>query len=109
MGITNDDIYEHTESFTVSLDSLGPYVVFPSGRGVVTVDITDNELPPTLSVNNVPVEEVAAGANAVFTFSLSGQSAYPTIVTWSTVAGSATAGSDYTAVTGVRFHSRLID
>jgi N,N-dimethylformamidase beta subunit-like, C-terminal/Concanavalin A-like lectin/glucanases superfamily/Bacterial Ig-like domain/Bacterial Ig domain/Calx-beta domain len=55
--------------------------------------------PPTISINNVSVTEGNSGTvNATFTVTLSAASSQTVTVTYATADGTATAGSDYTAV-----------
>ena len=70
---------------------------------VVEVDgeIEDDDPAPSVSVSDVRVVEGANGTtNAVFTITLSDASGTPETVTFTTANGTATAGSDYTAVSG---------
>ena len=91
---TNDSVFEPTENFTVKLSN-------PSGAtisddvGIGT--ITDNDPQPTLSITDETVEE---GQTAIFTVTLSGQSAQAATVRYGTGDVTATAGSDYTARSG---------
>jgi hypothetical protein len=60
-----------------------------------------NAPPPTLSINDVSVNQPASGtANAVFTVTLSAASAQAVTVVYVTADGTATAGTDYMAATG---------
>jgi hypothetical protein len=57
--------------------------------------------PPQVSINNVSVKEGNDGtSNATFTVNLSAPSAVPVTVDYSTIDGTATAGSDYLATSG---------
>ncbi len=60
--------------------------------------INDNESPPTISINDVTVDENAG--MAVFTISLSAATNQDVTVAYATANGTATAGSDYTATNG---------
>ncbi len=57
--------------------------------------------PPGLSINNVTVNDGTAGATAAFTVSLSQAAATSVTVGYATAAGTATAGTDYTATSGI--------
>jgi hypothetical protein len=60
-----------------------------------------NAPPPTLSINDVSVNQAASGTvNAVFTVTLSAASAQTVTVVYATADGTATAGTDYMAATG---------
>jgi hypothetical protein len=68
------------------------------------VSILLNTAPPavTLSINDVSVTEGNAGnVNAVFTITLSQASSLPVAVNFATANGTATAGNDYVASSGV--------
>jgi hypothetical protein len=75
----------------------------PSGASVafpqVNIAIVDDDAPPTLSVTDVTVAEVA-GAKAVFVVRLSAASGKTVPVSFATVNGTANAGSDYTTTNG---------
>ncbi len=63
--------------------------------------ITDNETPPTLSITTLPTTIAETAGNATFVVSLSAASGLDTSFTFSTAAGTATAGQDYTPVNQV--------
>jgi chitinase len=88
------------ESFALKLSG-------PANATLATTQVTctiiepSTPLPPALSVANTTVVEPASGsAMATFTVSLSAPSAQPVTVKYTTVNGTATAGKDFTAVTG---------
>ena len=89
-----DSVDEPDETFTVTLSS-------PSGATLAddtaTGTITEDDLPPTLSVMDTTVEE---GETARFTVKLSGESAQTVTVSYSTANQTATGGSDYDTNTG---------
>ncbi len=61
--------------------------------------LIDNDLPPVISISDASVTEGKNGnKNATFTVNLSGPSGIVTTVDYSTVDGTAIAGSDYTKV-----------
>ncbi|MBB6628392.1 S8 family serine peptidase [Nocardioides sp. KIGAM211] len=64
--------------------------------------IADNDATPTVSVGDASVAEGAAGGGGTLSFpvTLSGPRSVPVTVDWSVSAGSATAGSDFTAASG---------
>ncbi|MEZ6063248.1 MAG: Calx-beta domain-containing protein [Planctomycetaceae bacterium] len=66
--------------------------------GQATGTINDNDVPPTLSINDVTVDENAG--TAVFTVTLSAASSQTVTVGFATANGTATAGQDYTATSG---------
>ncbi|MBK6593924.1 MAG: hypothetical protein IPG23_14975 [Burkholderiales bacterium] len=88
MPTVNDAINEPSpETFTLSVGSV-------TGTGY----INDNDGAPTLSVNDVTVNESAGTAS--FTVTLSAVSAQTITVAYNTTDGTATAGADYTSATG---------
>ncbi|WP_170114188.1 Calx-beta domain-containing protein, partial [Kangiella spongicola] len=94
--ITNDTTVEGDETFTVDLSGLSnASVTFSDAQGLGT--ITDND-SATVSVNDVTVDESTATAD--FTVTLSGDVQGGVSFNYTTNDGTATAGSDYTAVSG---------
>ncbi len=92
-------------SFTVSyattddaLDELNETTSLTIGGQTGVGTITDNDLAPGISINDVTVNE-AAGM-ATFTVSLSAASGQAVSVDYSTSDGTAVAGADYTAASG---------
>ncbi len=72
------------------------------GDGQAFGVILDDDATPTLSISDVTVAEGNSGAsNAVFVVALSAASGLPVTVKYATTNGSATAGSDYSAVSGI--------
>jgi hypothetical protein len=100
INITNDSASENTETFLITLSnptnsaSLGP-------QSQTTIFIDDNDAP-TISINDVQVQEGNAGTtNATFTVSLSAAYFKTTSVDFATAAGgTATVGNDYQPTTG---------
>ena len=90
--ILDDALDEPTETFTVRLSN-PTNATISDDEGVGT--ITDNNAPPSLSIDDVTVTE-ASGATAVFTVTLSGVSGRDVTVAYATSNGTAVAGSDYT-------------
>ncbi|MCX9157098.1 retention module-containing protein, partial [Niveibacterium sp. 24ML] len=81
-----------------ALDEINEAVPLTVGGVTGTGTITDDDATPSLSVNDVTVDE-AAGTMS-FTVTLSAASGQSVSVNFATSNGSATAGSDYTATTG---------
>ena len=93
--ILEDMLDEVNETFTVNLASpTNATIADASGIGT----ITDNDAPPSLTINDVTVNENAG--TATFTATLSAASSLPVSVAYSTSNGSATSGADYTAASG---------
>ena len=90
-----DDEAEETETFTVQLSA-------PSGAtvadGTGTGTITDNDEAPTITIGDARVTE---GGTAEFTVTLSSAATGAVTVSYATVDGTATAGADYTATSGM--------
>jgi disulfide oxidoreductase YuzD len=100
IGITvkGDVLDEADESFGITLAN-PVNATIADGSGLAT--ITDDDQPPLLWVNDVTITEGNAGtATATFDVTLSAASSYPVTLDWTTSAGSATAGTDYVAVSG---------
>ena len=98
LNVTNDAIFELTESFNVNLSN-PTNATISDAQGIGT--ITDDEPAPTVSIaDGTPDPQTeGAGATITFTVSLSGPADEDTVVTYSTVDGSAVAGADFTGVT----------
>ncbi|HEX7247961.1 MAG TPA: Calx-beta domain-containing protein [Actinomycetota bacterium] len=96
--VAGDLVFEGDETFAVTL-AAPVNADLGDANGVGT--ITDDDLSPALSVDDVTVVEGAGGTTiATFTVSLSNPSASLSSAVWSTSDGSATAGTDYAAGTG---------
>jgi hypothetical protein len=100
--IVRDATDEPNETFVVNLTTLvGTPGQIGDPQGVGT--ITDDDAPPTLSVNDVSVTEGNAGTTtATFTVSLSATSGNVVTFDWATSPGTAAAGADYVSATGSR-------
>jgi len=96
--VAGDTIFENTESFLVNLTNpVNATLADPQGLGTITND----DAAPTLAINDITVAEGDTGTtNAVFTVTLTGATALPATVNFTTADNTAAAGSDYTAVTG---------
>ena len=95
--VLGDAVAEDDETFTLNLSSpTGAVLGDPQGLGT----IVDRLGAPTLSISDTSITEGAGGTttNATFTLSLSAPSDRTVSLKASTTNGSATAGSDYTAL-----------
>ena len=93
--ILDDTISEDFETALVSLSTTGNLDVLGSGS-FATLRIVDDDPVPSLSINDVTVNEASSGTtNANFTVSLSKASGQTVSVFYSTAAGTATANDDY--------------
>ena len=92
----DDTTAEEIETFTVELSA-------PSGAtvadGTATGTITDDDEPPTFSIDDAAT--VSEGEAAEFTVRLSAPSSAAVSVSYRTVDGTAAAGADYTSTAGV--------
>jgi len=99
--VLGDTLDEANETFTVNLSNLQSSVnaVIADGQGTGT--IVDDDSTPSLTISDVTVTEGNSGTiTASFTVTLSPASGQMATVDYATADGTATAGSDYTAVTG---------
>ncbi|AMJ62438.1 Calx-beta domain-containing protein [Bosea sp. PAMC 26642] len=103
LAILNDTIFEPSESFTVALGGATLNGAAIATGGPATVTILDNDpapVVPQVSVAAVPATVTeGTSASTTVTFSLNTAQANDVIVTYSTVNGTAVAGSDFTAAT----------
>ncbi|MBD2141966.1 endo-1,3-1,4-beta-glycanase ExsH [Anabaena sp. FACHB-1250] len=93
--VNGDTLVEDNETFKVNLSNPVNATI---GVGVGTGTINNDDVP-TLTVNNLTVVE-GVDNNAIMTFTLSTPSNQGVSVNYSTTAGTATANSDYTPVSG---------
>jgi hypothetical protein len=97
--VTGDLTSETDETFTVTLDT-------PSNATLATTTgtgtIVNDDTAPAISIANASLTEGNSGsANMTFNVTLSTPSEQPITVNFTTVDGSAVAGSDFTASSGV--------
>jgi hypothetical protein len=98
VSVSGDLVDEPNETFTVGLSNPASSTI-ADGSGTGT--ITDNDVAPTLAINDVSVTEGNAGTTtATFTVSMSAASAKTVTVGWSTADDDAVQPSDYAAGTG---------
>ena len=96
--IIGDTLDELDEAFLVNLmNPINVSLIDDQGTGT----ILDDDLPPTLSVDDIMILESDEGqSQATFTVSLSAPSSFPVTVAYTTVNGTAIAGEDYVATNG---------
>ncbi|HEX8352073.1 MAG TPA: Calx-beta domain-containing protein [Pyrinomonadaceae bacterium] len=98
--IRQDNVYEGTESFSLTLGTPSGGAVL-SGPSSVTVTLSDDEFRPSISIANVRVNEGQSGqTDAQLLVTLSNASVETVAVNYATADGTAAAGSDYTAASG---------
>ena len=98
VAILNDNRQEDDETFTVSLGILPPGVVSGTPAGV-TVMITDDDMP-IVSFASGTTQVAEAAGSLVVTVQLNVTPQNQIVVPVMTGGGTATAGSDYTALSG---------
>lgn len=98
INVIGDTLFEPTEQFFVNLsDPAGGTFGDPSGLGT----IVDDDGQPTVIISDVSQNEGNAGTTPfTFTVTLSGPSATPVSITWTTAPGTATSGTDFTPASG---------
>ena len=110
INVTKDDLYELDEEITVNFtipSASSSLVQFPTDTGTgTTIDsvvgtITNDDTMPSVTIADAEGLEGDAGGNnkVTFTITLSEPAGVPVTVSYVTADGSATAGTDYTAVT----------
>jgi hypothetical protein len=96
--VVGDTTDEADETFFVNLSN-ATNATIADNQGVGT--ITDDDTPPAISIDDVTVTEGnGSSVDATFTVSLAAASGKPINVDYATADDSATAGDDYTALSG---------
>ncbi len=101
VSVTGDVLDESNETVVATLSSATNATV-SSTAGTGTGTITDDDATPTLSIDSPSVTEGDSGSkNLTFTVTLSAASGRQVTVDWAEgTGGTATSGTDYTAITG---------
>ena len=98
VAVTGDALNEADESFAVTLSNPTNATL---ARAAASGTISNDDLPPSISIADIVVQEGNAGTTAaVFTISLSAASGQAVSVGYSTSPGTAAAGADYQTVSG---------
>jgi len=97
--ILDDSIFEGPETVNLALSS--PVNATLGSPNTAVLTITDNETQPTVAFSSATYSAAENAGNATITVNLSGASAQTITVNYATSNGNATAGSDYTAVSGM--------
>lgn len=92
---TSDAIFESDETFKIVLSNPTGGATLSDGEGRGTIN--NNDAAPAFSVNDVSADE---SADLQFQVSMTGSTAFSHTVSYTTVDGTASAGSDYTATSG---------
>ncbi|HEX7830206.1 MAG TPA: Calx-beta domain-containing protein, partial [Thermoanaerobaculia bacterium] len=99
IAIAPDVLDEIDETFTVTLAT--PTNADLGAPSVATVQITDDDLAPSVSIGDASINEGNAGSTSLpFNVTLSAASGKPITVDYVTSNGTATAASDYAAIAG---------
>jgi hypothetical protein len=100
IAVTGDALDETDETFSVNLSN-PTNTTISDGVGVGT--IIDDDLAPFLAIADATIREGAAGTttDSTFTLSLSAPSGQSVAVSYGTMDGTASAGTDYQAAAGV--------
>lgn len=100
VSVNGDPAFEANETFTVTLSSPTNAVLIPAGS-TATGTITNDDPIPLINIGDVTqVEGNAATSTFVFPVTLSSPNAVDITLAVNTANGTATAGADYTAITG---------
>ncbi len=96
--ILNDQVDEENETVNLVLDNPTGGATLGSPINAV-LTILDNDAPPTISINDISLNEGDTGITAfTFTVTKTGQTSQTVSVNYSTASGTATAPGDYTAI-----------
>ncbi|MGQ0832700.1 MAG: beta strand repeat-containing protein [Microthrixaceae bacterium] len=100
--VVGDDLDEADETFTLTLTNPTNATIL-DGAGAAT--ITDDDSAPTITSDAPTAGETDGASSLVFAVSLSAASGRTVTVDYATSNGTATAGTDYTAVNGTLIFS----
>jgi hypothetical protein len=97
--IRGDKVTEANETFTLDLDQSNSTATIGDGSGTGT--IVNDDAKPSMKISDASVAEGNSGTKPMnFHVALNHASAFPVTVHYTTVDGTAKAGSDYVAATG---------
>jgi large repetitive protein len=98
--VHGDTVYEGDETFTVALSSPSGATI-AAGADTATGTIQDDDPAPTLTIDDVSLNEGNSGTTAfTFTVTKTGATELPAAVDWATGGGDATPTSDYLSSSG---------
>jgi CSLREA domain-containing protein len=99
--VTDNMVYEGNETVNLSLSSTSVNKVSGGANPLAAVlTITENDAPPTLSIDDVTFTGADSRVGQSFTVTLTGATDLPVTVHYATNDGTAHAGEDYTSATG---------
>jgi hypothetical protein len=99
--VIDDALDEDNETVNVSIGPVTSGGATVGARSTATLTIVDDDATPAVAIGNAAVVEGNAGTtSAVFTVTLNAASGRTITVDYTTVDGTASAGSDYSAATG---------
>ncbi|SFQ10757.1 Calx-beta domain-containing protein, partial [Mesorhizobium sp. NFR06] len=95
-AVADNNVYGDSTNYQVGITgtSGGNYETLNTGD-TAKVTVNDNDSPPSFSINDVTVSETAG--TITFTVTKAGATVLPATVNYQVAAGTASAGSDYTA------------
>ena len=95
IAINNDLIFEQDERFAVAFSAIDGVIL---NKSELNITINDNELIPSLEIQDISVNEGLG--SATITASLSHQSKFPISINYTTQGNTAVAGIDFTSTSG---------
>lgn len=96
--ILDDTVYDPNEAFSIELSNPSEVTL---GTGQATATLTDNDLPPQISIADTEITEGDNGTQILtFTLSLSNASSQPVEVDYIATDDTATSGEDYSLTPG---------
>ena len=100
VAVNGDTKYEANETFSVNLSNPG-FATVAKGKGTGLGSLVNDDAPPVLTIGDATVIESAGGGSAVFTVTLSPVSGLAATVKYAAAAGTAKAGRDFSATSGI--------
>lgn len=98
--ISDDSVFEHTETVNLTLRNANPFSATTSAPGNSAIlTVVDDDLPPVVTFNSAAYTTNEGAGAATITAVLGTASSLPVTVTYSTSNGTAIAVADYTATT----------
>ena len=100
VAILDDEIDEPDEQFVLTLSNASVALAGGGATFTATGTIEDDDEPPGLSITHAALTEGSGGGVMRFTVNLHPASGHTVTVDYATADGTATAGADYTSVSG---------